>query len=300
MNVFEKSVPSTDGVHSLRGKVYVPEGDIKGYLQIAHGMTEHIGRYDRFMRDMAAEGYVVFGYDHLGHGLTAGEGEHGFIASKEGHLLLCRDVTQFAREVVGAYGDAPYYLMGHSMGSFIVRLAVTMDAKPDGLIVMGTGGKNPAADIGLKLIGIISKIFGEKHISRLMDKIAFGSYNKRFPGEDEKAWLSSNALVREKYMADPYCRFKFTISAMGDLVTLNKNSNLQRAFDETPRDLPVLLISGEEDPVGDYGRGVIEVLENYKAAGIKAEAVLFNGGRHEILNDHTYEHVLGIILDFLK
>lgn len=300
MNVVEKSVLSTDNKHQLRGKVYLPEGEAKGYFHIVHGMTEHIGRYDRFMRDMANAGYICFGYDHLGHGATAGEGELGFIASQNGWQYLCRDVEQFASSVISEYGEAPYYLMGHSMGSFIVRLAVTMDSKPRKLVVMGTGGENPAADIGLGIIGLISKIFGEKHISPLVDGIAFGSYNKRFKGEDEKAWLTGDLLVREKYMADPWCNYKFTVSAMSDLVTLNKNSNLPETFEKTPKDMPVLLVSGSEDPVGDYGEGVKKVLAAYESADCKAEMKLYDEYRHEILNDKSYERVFADIARFLE
>ncbi|MBQ8196193.1 MAG: alpha/beta hydrolase [Oscillospiraceae bacterium] len=299
MNVLDKSVLSSDGSHLLRGKVYLPEGEVKGYFHIVHGMTEHIGRYDRLMSEMAEKGYIAFGYDHLGHGATAGEGELGFIASSDGWKYLCLDVERFACDVIGEYGDMPYYLMGHSMGSFIVRLAVTMGAKPTKLIVMGTGGKNPAADIGLKIIGFIKKLFGEKHISKLVENIAFGSYNKRFPGEDEKAWLTNDMLVREKYMADPYCNYKFTVSAMEDLVTLNRNSNLDETFKKTSHDMPILLVSGSEDPVGDYGEGVKQVYESYKRAECDVKLHLYNEYRHEILNDKSYEKVVYDIVDFI-
>ena len=300
MNIVEKSVLSTDNKHQLCGKVYLPDGEAKGYFHVVHGMTEHIGRYDRFMREMSEAGYICFGYDHLGHGATASEDELGFIASKDGWKYLCRDVHQFASSVMSEYGEAPYYLMGHSMGSFIVRLAVTMDSKPDKLVIMGTGGENPAADIGLGIIGLISKLFGEKHISKLVDSIAFGSYNKRFKGEDEKAWLTGDMLVREKYLADPWCNYKFTVSAMSDLVTLNKNSNLGETFQKTPVDMPIFVISGSEDPVGDYGEGVAKVFEGYNAAGCKAEMKLYEGYRHEILNDKSYEKVLVDIIKFVS
>lgn len=299
MNIVEKSVLSTDNKHLLRGKVYIPEGEIKGYYQIVHGMTEHIGRYDRFMRDMAEAGYIAFGYDHLGHGATAWEGELGFIASDGGWQYLCRDVWRFASDVISEYGDAPYYLMGHSMGSFIVRLAVAMDAKPKKLVVMGTGGKNPAADIGLKIMDIISKVFGEKHISAFVDKIAFGSYNKRFKGEDEYAWLTCDMLVREKYAADPWCNYKFTVSAMKDLVTLNRNANSDQTFKKTPCSMPVLLVSGADDPVGEYGKGIAKVCEGYKGAGLRADMKLYDGYRHEILNDKSYDKVLADVINFL-
>ncbi len=300
MNISERSVLSSDKKHYLRGKVYVPEGEAKGYFHIVHGMTEHIGRYDRFMRDLAEQGYIVFAYDHLGHGETANQGEHGFIASEGGYDLLCRDVNKFASDVISEYGEMPYYLMGHSMGSFIVRLAATIESKPNKLIVMGTGGKNPAADIGLGIMGIISKLFGEKHISKLVDKIAFGAYNKRFPGEDDKAWLTTDNLVREKYMADPYCSFKFTVSAMKDLVTLNKNSNLSETFEKTPKEMPIFVISGSEDPVGEYGDGVRKVFEEYKSAGCTVEMKLYDGYRHEILNDKSYERVFVDIVKFIS
>ncbi len=300
MNIAEKSVLSTDNKHQLRGKVYLPEGEAKGYFHVVHGMTEHIGRYHRFMCEMAEAGYICFGYDHLGHGATAGEGELGFVASKDGWKYLCRDVHQFASSVISEYGDAPYYLMGHSMGSFIVRLAVTMDSKPDKLVVMGTGGENPAADIGLGIIALISKLFGEKHISKLVDSIAFGSYNKRFKGEDDKAWLTGDMLVREKYLADPWCNYKFTVSAMADLVTLNKNSNLRETFEKTPKDMPIYVISGSDDPVGDYGEGVEKVVSGYKAADRKAELKLYEGYRHEILNDKSHEKVLADIIKFIS
>lgn len=299
MNIVEKSVLSTDNKHLLHGKVYIPDGEVKGYYHIVHGMTEHIGRYDRFMRDMAEKGYITFGYDHLGHGATAEEGELGFIASENGWQYLCGDVWQFASHVISEYGEKPYYLMGHSMGSFIVRLAVTMDANPEKLVVMGTGGKNPAADIGLKIMGIISKVFGEKHISAFVDKIAFGSYNKRFKGEDEYAWLTGDMLVREKYAADPWCNYSFTVSAMKDLVRLNRNSNLDETFHKTPTCMPVLLVSGADDPVGEYGEGVAKVCEAYKSAGVNADMKLYDGYRHEILNDKSYDKVLADVINFL-
>ncbi len=299
MKIIDRSVLSSDGKHLLCGKVYFPDGDARGYFHVVHGMTEHIGRYDVFMREMAEAGYICFGYDNLGHGATAGEDELGFIASREGWRYLCLDVEKFASDVMSEYGKMSYYLMGHSMGSFIVRLAVAMGSSPDKLVIMGTGGKNPAADMGLKLIGVISKLFGEKHVSTFVYNMAFGSYNKRFKGEDEKAWLSTDLLVREKYMADPWCTYKFTVSAMGDLITLNRDANLTTVFEKTPKDMPMLIVSGGEDPVGDYGEGVRQVYENYTAAGCDAKMKLYDGYRHEILNDKCHSKVLSDILAFL-
>ncbi len=299
MNVVEKSVLSTDGIHSLRGKIYLPEGEAKGYFHIVHGMAEHIGRYDLFMREMTEAGYICFGYDHLGHGKTAESGELGFIASSDGWEYLCRDVEKFASEVRSEYGEFPYYLMGHSMGSFIVRLAVTMGSRPDKLIVMGTAGRNPAADMGIKLCDLISRLFGEKHISGFINKIAFGSYNKCFPGEDEHAWLSADSLAREKYAADPLSGFDFTVRAMSDLMMLIKNCNLDETFIATPKNIPIFLVSGSMDPVGDYGKGVQTVFENYKERDCCVSITLYEEYRHEILNDKSHDKVVTDIVQFV-
>lgn len=300
MKIVDTTVLSTDGVHKLSGRVYVPEGEAVGYLQIVHGMAEHIERYDSFMQTMAENGYICFGYDHLGHGHTAEKSELGFIASSDGWKHLCLDVERFASAVRSEYGNMPYYLMGHSMGSFIVRLAVTMGSRPSKLIVMGTGGPNPAAGAGIFLCNLISALFGEKHISGAINGIAFGAYNKRFPGEGSKAWLTTVADQRDKYVADPLSGFDFTVSAMKDLMILNRDSNSAETTEKTPKDMPMLLVSGEDDPVGEYGRGVEAACERYKAAGCRAEMKLYKGARHEILNDFCREEAVSDIQKFLS
>ncbi len=295
-------VPSSDKIHTLAGVVYLPEGEAKGYFHIVHGMTEHIARYERIMSDMAVLGYICFGFDNLGHGHTVKDrGELGYIAKKGGDDLLCRDVKVFSDAVMREYGKKPYYLMGHSMGSFITRLAVEKYVKPDRYVIMGTGGKNAAAGAGLVLIALVKLFKGDKHISKLVDRLAFGSYNKRFAAENNpSAWLTLDADTRKKYLADGLCSFKFTVSAMGDLVRLNKNSNRTAWYKNMPKELPILLVSGAEDPVGNYGKGVREVCGKLKKHGCRAECIIYEGARHEILNDITYERVKQDIVDFLS
>lgn len=300
MKIEIKRIPSSDKLHTLCGRVYVPDGKPKGYFHIVHGMCEHIGRYDSFMERMCREGYICFGYDNLGHGETADSKDLGYIADKHGWMYLCRDVEAFAREVRREYGDLPYYLMGHSMGSFIVRLAVTMESRPEGLIVMGTGGKNPMADVGVSIMSGIAALKGKRHVSNTVYAIVFGPYNKRFADElDAHSWISSIKEERDAYHNDPYCRIKFTVSAMMDLTKLNKYCNSSNIFNKTPKDLPVLIVSGEDDPVGDYGAGVKGVYEGYTAAGVKAEMKLYEGCRHEILNDKSKEMVIEDIFAFI-
>ena len=297
--------PSNDGIHTLSGVVYLPEGERRGYFHIVHGMTEHIGRYDRIMTAIAERGYVCFGYDNLGHkGSVNDKSELGYIAKKKGYDLLAKDVKGFSNAVRAKYGDMPYYLMGHSMGSFIVRLAVEKKyVAPDRLIVMGTGGPNPIAGVGLVLIKMIKKLRGERHISKLLDDMAFGNYNDAWGGGtdfDTDPWLSSMQSVRMRYYEDPLCTFKFTASAMGDLVTLTKDANRKEWFKNMPKNIPVLLVSGADDPVGDFTEGVEKVHEGLLKAGVKSEMKIYADARHEILNDISYNDVVRDILAFCK
>ncbi len=297
-------VKSSDGIHELAGVLYIPEGEVKGLYHIVHGMTEHIGRYDRIMRDLAEKGYLCFGYDNLGHGYTARDkSELGYIAKKKGWDLLARDVKVFSDTVRNEYGkEMPYYLMGHSMGSFIVRLSAEKYVKPDKLIIMGTGGPNPAAGAGLAVISITKLFKGDHYISKLIDKLAFGSYNNKFTdGENVKgSWLTTDMEIRKKYWADDFCTFKFTVSAMGDLIRLMKYSNRGAWFKNIPSNLPMLIVSGDEDPVGNYGKGIILVFEKLQKNGKNARHILYNGARHEILNDFTYDTVKEDILQFIE
>ncbi len=297
-------VPSADGVHTLSGVLYIPEGDPKGYIHIVHGMTEYIGRYDRLMTDLCAEGYLVFGYDHLGHGRTARDkSELGYIAKKGGHDLLCRDIKAFSDGVMAEYGPLPYYLLGHSMGSFIVRIASEKYVKPDRLIIMGTGGPKPEVGAGIALASLVKAVKGERHCSDLIDKLAFGGNNKRFrqKGENEStAWLTRNPEIRKAYEADDHCSFRFTVSAMCDLFRLLRDANRSAWFRNIPETLPMLLVSGAEDPIGNDGKGVKKVHDKLKKQGKDVRMILYPDARHEIVNDITYEQVREDLLSFLE
>lgn len=302
------TVLSSDGTHKLAGIVYSPEGKVKGFFHVVHGMTEHMERYYGLLETLAENGWVSFGYDHPGHGKTAlNDEELGYIAAKDGWDILAKDVKTFAHGVMAEYaseeGKLPYVLMGHSMGSFIVRVAAEKYVTPTKLIVMGTSGENKAAGAGLALVGLLKKLKGEKHISPLLENIAFGSYNKRFGGgtkDDPKPWLTTDGEVRKKYYADKFCMFKFTVSAMGDLIRLIKECNRPDWFKNIPKTLPIYLVSGSDDPVGNYGKGVTEVYSRLKNAGCDVKYKLYEGARHEILNDFTREECIKDIIAFAE
>lgn len=295
-------IHSCDKKHKLRTKIYIPDGGIKGIFQVVHGMTEHIDRYDRLMRDMAEDGYVTFGHDHLGHkGSVLNDSELGFISSQDGWDILCRDTAEVYAYVRKLYPSVPYVLFGHSMGSFIVRITAQKYLTPDRLIVMGTGGPNPLSGVGLSLIKLIKKTHGERHISPFIYSMAFGAYNKRFAGDGIYGWITSDERVREEYSKDKYCTFKFTVSAMGDLMMLLQGSNKPECADTiAKKHIPVLLVSGSDDPVGDYGRGVYKVYHALHTAGADVTMKLYDGYRHEILNDASYTDTVRDIKEFIS
>lgn len=298
IDMIEKRIPSSDGKHRLYCRVYQPEGEVKGLFHVVHGMTEHIRRYDGFMRIVADNGYLCYGFDNLGHGYTAeDDSELGYIG---GWQLLVDDVRNVSKQIKEEYGDSlPCYLLGHSMGSFIVRCAATPKIWSK-VIVMGTGSPNPASGAGLAMLRAIIKKNGERSYAPKIEAMMFGAYNKHFAEEnDQSAWLTNIKEVREQYAADKYCSFHFTASALYDLVKLQTLCNGKKWFQNVSANLPLLLVSGSEDPVGNYGKGVKKVYENLKKNGKTVEMKLYPDCRHEILNDVCRNEVIEDILKFI-
>ncbi len=298
MEVTERRIPSSDGVHQLFCRVYTPDGEVKGLFHVVHGMTEHIRRYDGFMREMAANGFVCYGFDNLGHGYTAGCDEDlGYLGKWEYMTDDVRSVTSLMKK---EYGSAlPCYLLGHSMGSFIVRLAATPKLW-NKVIVMGTGGPNPASKVGLALIRSSIKRKGERAYVPGIEKLVLGGYANRFKSENDRiAWLSTKKEVRDNYRADKYCMFHFTLNGFETLICLQSLCNSKTWFKSVSADLPLLLVSGADDPVGSFGKGVTAVYKKLKANGKNVQMKLYPGCRHEILNDTCREQVIRDILDFI-
>ncbi len=300
-NVTDKKILSSDQTHTLTGIMYIPDGDIRGIFHLVHGMTEYIGRYQPLFESLASAGYLCVGFDNLGHGNTAREEDLGFIASKNGWSYMVDDVKLFADNIKSDYPNLPYILMGHSMGSFITRVAISRYPDlADKYICCGTAGSNPAANIGLLLCNIIKSFRGERAVSPFLENMAFGSYNKRFDGDTKYEWLTKDREIIEKYAADKFCTFHFTVSALQDLMTLLKLCNGKKCFSSTKDNLPILLIAGDNDPVGNYGKGVKQVYNSFKAYG-KTDVTMFlyENCRHEIHNDTCKTQMTEDILKFI-
>ena len=309
MQIITKQIPSSDGIHTLNERIYLPSCKPVGFLQTVHGMAEHIERYDALMRFMAENGFICFGHDHLGHGRTVkDETELGYFAPRKGYDFLLKDIQKASQEVISEYSDKdsetslPYCLLGHSMGSFIVRLAAEQYVHPDKLIIMGTSGKNPAAVPGIAFASVIQTFCGKKHISPLLNKVAFGSFNKKFEDSEKNdgfLWLSTDKEERDMYIADRFCGFDFTVSAIKDLIKMIKYSNRRGWFKTIASRTDILLVSGSDDPVGNYGKGVKEVYDRLKKENADVKMIIYDGARHEIMHDFCREKVFEDIKNFI-
>lgn len=278
--------------HVLYYHVWIPEGNrVKAVVHLLHGMAEYSQRYDRFARYLNKHDIAVYAQDHRGHGLTATKAEEtlGWFAQEDGWMRVAKDSMELSNLISSDFPKKPFFLMGHSMGSFLARtiIADTPDLY-DGVIMMGTGSSMGVLG---KIGGMIARSHVKKHGSKFVDaqlnKMSFGSYNKRIPGTPSTfAWLSRDEQEVKKYEDDPLCGFVCTAKFFEDMLEgIGYANSLERAK-RLHSDLPVLIISGGMDPVGNYGKGSQKVEEFYTQAGIKDLTLkLVEGARHEILNE---------------
>jgi len=295
---------SADGKSRIHGWVYAPtKTNAVALLQLSHGMCEYIGRYQWFMEELCSLGFVVFGHDHIGHGESSEPENYGFFGKKNGWQYLIADVHRMNHLVCEKYPELPLFLFGHSMGSFVARLyAAKYGSNLDGLILCGTGGPNPLAKAGISAAAAVAKLKGPMWRCPILEKMAFGSYNNKYqPQRTNYDWLTRDESIIDKYAHDPKCTFRFTACGFRDLFTMVAECNSKKCFRSTPSNLPVLLISGDMDPVGDYGKGVVRVQEEMMKAGMMdVGMILYPQARHELLNELNREEVLHDIHSWLK
>ena len=275
--------------------------DIKGIIQIVHGMAEHTDRYLDVGKYLCGRGYFVIMHDQAGHGRSVKSDEDdGYFCDKDGWLRLVDDIYEVTKLAKKQVPGKKLIIWGHSMGSFLTRkyIATYKDAV-DAAVICGTSGANPGAAAGILIANLIGTFKGQKHKSKMINNIAFGSYNKRFDGNTGFEWLSANEDNVAKYVADPKCGFLFSVAGYRDLFSVLKDVSADAWFTAVPKALPMYLISGEDDPVGNYGKGVTEVYERLKAAGhTNLKMKLYKGLRHEIHNEKTNAEVYADIADF--
>ena len=287
---------SHDGKTKLHGVTWEPEGEARAVVQIVHGMIEYIERYDGFASYLAERGYFVIGHDHLGHGESAAsQDDWGFFEEENGNRVLLEDIHQVRRRAQERYPDAPYILLGHSMGSFLVRQYLCI--KGEGIceaVILGTGNM-PASLLwfGMFVTSTMAAVTGWRFRSRLVKLMVFGSYNKGIvPHRTAFDWISRDEAVVDTYRSEPKTSFDFTLNGYYNLfysmLWLKKEEHLRRMR----KDLPVLFASGTAGPVGSYGKGVEAAAESFRAHGVThVDVKLYPADRHEILNELDRQQV---------
>ncbi len=299
------SFPSKDGIHTIYATKWQSD-DISpiAILQLIHGMAEHIGRYDEFACHMAQKGYIVVGDDHLGHGRSAKEyGDYGYFCEKKAASVLVMDEHRLKEVMQKKEKELPYFMLGHSMGSLILRnYLIQYGQEIDGAILCGTPN-NGSVKVGMaRIISGLLKLCGKnREKSAFLDRLVFGSYNKRTEKRTCFDWINIDEKVVDEYMNDPQCGFLFTVNGFDTMFQLSANVNKMSLLKRIPKDLPILLIAGKEDPVGNYGKGVAHVYRQYRQLGIAgAELKLYDNARHEILFEPEKDIVFADICNWLQ
>ena len=302
VRVTEFTFPSSDGKHSCCACLWQPSQDSpRAVVQIVHGVAEHMGRYDRFARFLAERGYGVCGEDHLGHGKTgARDGKFGYFGARGGWDLVTRDVYQMRLWMGERFPGVPYFLLGHSMGSFLTRTYLCRyPGTIDGAILSGTGQENALrVRAGKALAGLICRVKGPDRASPLVNALSLGAYNKKFrPNRTNADWISRDEGVVDAYLKDPWCTFLPTAGMFRDMLGGLQDLANPRALSQMDPNTPVYLFSGDQDPVGGFGKGVRKVYGYFQRAGTRDLTLkLYPGGRHEMHNAvkraPVYEDVL--------
>ncbi len=300
----EYNFPSASGLCDIYAQSAAPidYGKIKGIVQISHGMAEYSNRYARFALELCKNGYAVFISDHVGHGSSVSDEKMlGFFGDTDGEEYWVEDLKTLTDTIKTEYPDLPLFLLGHGMGSLIARkYTAKYGYLLDGVIYTGTSGENPALGFGIQLANVMIKQNGPHYRSELLDTIAFGAYNRKTEKRTECDWVSRDTDEVDKFIDDPLCGYKYTVSGLKALFMTLKQVSTRRWYNSVPLSMPIFIASGTMDPIGDYSKGVNEVYKTLKKTGHKNVSLkLYEGARHEILNEINRKEVYADIISWL-
>lgn len=297
--------PSSDGMTKIHAIRWEPDGTPKAIVQIIHGMVEFVDRYDDFARYLTEHDYLVCGEDHLGHGESVISDEYHGYFGKDGNAWVISDIHQLRTIMQKEYPDVPYLMLGHSMGSFLIRQYIVENGAEyakglAGVVVMGTGWQpNGVLHTGRAL----AKMLGINKVGKsadLLDKISFGSYLKRIENPRTVSdWLTKDTDIVDKYRANPWNTFSFTPNAYYHMFGGMLKAHDTKLMHALPEGMPLLFTSGAEDPVGGWGEAVRKAYVVYQEnSPCKVDIKLYDGDRHEILNETDHEQVYKDLNEF--
>jgi alpha-beta hydrolase superfamily lysophospholipase len=304
METSNKWIKSSDGKTDLYIKYWMPNKKIKAILQITHGMLEYIDRYNEFAQFLVNEGYLVVGQDILGHGESVVDySKRGFFAKENGNQILLDDMKKIMEDTKNKYPNLPYFHLGHSMGSYLLRQFLTVYSEQfSGAIIVGTGmPPKIVLKFGMFLTNLMRKIKGEMYRSKFIDDISIGSFNNHYDNPKTKVdWISRDEKIVKDYVNDEKINYIFTVNAY-----YNMYKSISSLYDydklaKISKTIPIILLSGEKDPVGEFTKGVEKTYEMLKNVGLlNIEKKYYQGARHEIINEINRKEVYVDILDWL-
>ncbi len=304
-NFSEINYPSKDGKNTVYACLYTPKHTVaKGIVQLVHGMVDYVERYEELADFLCGEGYILAGNHHLGHGKTAAtEAELGFFGEESAIDFILSDIHVMNRYLRDTFPALPLVIFGHSMGSFLARLYIEKYPHSiKGAVIHGTSGPLLAVGMGKALAGFLIKMRGPRYRSKALAKIAFAGYNSHFEkAEGKNAWLTRDSEAISGHDSDPYSSFTFTVSAYKDLFTMLEKCNRKAWFSEYPKALPTLVISGDDDPVGKYGKGPMYVYKHLLVEGCRNVSLkIYSGARHELFLEINRQEIFRDILRWLN
>ena len=273
-------------------------------VQIAHGMGEHCGRYDDFAKFLNANGYMVIAEDHRGHGKTSGYDNRGIVEG-DSYNDTVSDMIALTNYAEKKY-KLPVVLFGHSYGSFLTQAYIERNGENIvGAILSGSAYMNTGLVAFGRFIAKVQELFfGPKKPANLIAKLSFGAYDKQFKSENQPfAWLTRDVEVVKKYIADEFCGAAYTMSIgfQKSFFCGLKTVYTEEALESIPKTLPIMVASGDKDPVGSNGAMVSRLYEEYKSRGIEDLTIkLYPDARHEILNELNKDEVYADFLAFIK
>lgn len=269
---------------------------------LSHGMCEYIERYEEFAEFLCKNDIVFCGNDHLGHGNSITDMSMlGYFGEERGYINMVRDLDRMVRIAREKFPEIPHFLMGHSMGSFLARIYISKYNRPlDGVILTGTAGGITGSVPLKRALDIISKNRNSHYRHKFGTRVVFGIFNLRTENiRTPNDWLSRDDKNVDKFCADPKCNFTFTAAGYRDMLTALMACNSEAIVENTPKDLPILFLSGGMDPIGEYGNGVRSACAKYLEHGCDANIRIYREARHELLFELNRTEVMEDILEFL-
>lgn len=298
---FSGTYRSANHKNRIHYYIFEPEADIRAIIQLTHGWRDYIERNEDFIKFFTDHGIMVCGCDFIGHGRSSDEEKRGHFDEVNGWSYLVKDVKKLATYIQKEYPDVPFFLYGHGMGSLVARLCCLGNFGLDGVILAGTSGKQRFCRRSILLTAFLRRFKGFNHRSKHLESLIYKKLNRKYRREkDCFSWYSEDPVLRERFSSDERCQFTFTISAYENIFKMLGLVSTPKWYRSVNENLPILLLSGEEDPIGDYGKGVEQVYEYLHKSDHMVEMNLYPGVRHELQSDEKNQEIFSDILDFMK